>query len=240
MAGFKPESVAAVTPKIGKRFNPYDRFRHGIFIPESLCQYRGISHGAKVLWGRMKRYCGQNGEAYPSLAALAKEVAVSKDQARRYIRELQKRKFIEVDLDNKHYYHNGAGGTPHYYFLWHTCFEDAKDPPIADTPGVPLRTMPALTTGKSATQRESLNKRGNSDSRRPGAVQPLNIFDDDNFGLRPSYLEPLGWEQARELKRIERELPIEVIKENAKAELQPGSRRSKWLRILGERTLVGV
>jgi hypothetical protein len=36
--------------KIGERFNPYKRFP-GIHIPEPVCKYRGLSPGAKLVYG---------------------------------------------------------------------------------------------------------------------------------------------------------------------------------------------
>jgi hypothetical protein len=38
----------AGTP-IGERFNPY-RIFNGIFIPEAICKYRGVSPGSKLVY----------------------------------------------------------------------------------------------------------------------------------------------------------------------------------------------
>ena len=107
--------------KVGERFNPYKRFL-GVFIPEPICKYRGLSPGAEVIYGRLCRYSG-NGDVYPATETLADEVGISERQAREYIRELERAKFIEVDHENKRYRKDGSGGTNTYFFLWHAAFE---------------------------------------------------------------------------------------------------------------------
>ena len=63
-------------PRIGARFNPSllrtPEFP-GSFIPEQLCRYRGLSWGAKGVWGRLRRYAGKDGNAFPSVRGLARE-----------------------------------------------------------------------------------------------------------------------------------------------------------------------
>jgi hypothetical protein len=132
---------------IGERFNPYQGFL-GIFIPEAICKYRGLSLGAKVVYGRLCRYSGVRGEVYPAMATLAHEVGISERQAREYIRELERGKFIEVDRANKHYRKNGSGGTNTYFLLWHAAFDGDRGtarkapPPRQSTAGVPAITGP--------------------------------------------------------------------------------------------------
>src|SRR5882672_8038799 len=83
-------------PPLGQRFNPFKRFT-GAFIPEPICKYRGLSQGAKVIYGRLCRYAGENGDAYPAIPTLADETGMSETQARGYVKELETKKFIEVD-----------------------------------------------------------------------------------------------------------------------------------------------
>lgn len=104
---------------VGERFNPYGRSPLGIFIGESLCRYRGLSPGAKFVYGRLCRYAGENGDVYPAAATLGDEMGISERQTREYIQELERAKFIEVDRENKHYRKNGSGGTNTFFFLWH-------------------------------------------------------------------------------------------------------------------------
>ena len=78
--------------KIGERFNPHKRFR-GIFVPEPICKYRGLSSGAKVVYGRLCRFAGKGGKVYPATTRLADEVGISERQAREYIQELEGREW---------------------------------------------------------------------------------------------------------------------------------------------------
>jgi Helix-turn-helix domain len=102
-----------------------------LFIPEAVARYRGISPGAKVAYGRLCRYAGENGEAHPSFKALANEVGASETQARLYVRELVRGGFMEcaVRLDP-----DGRQTSNRYFFLWHPAFDGAagkarKKPP---------------------------------------------------------------------------------------------------------------
>ena len=146
---------------IGERFNPHKRFR-GIFVPEAICKYRGISPGAKLVYGRLCRYSGQDGKVYPAISTLADEVGISETQAREYVQELERGKFIEVDRENKHYRKNGTGGTNTYLFLWHAAFEGDRGaprnapPPPQSTAGGTLQQTAPLTPAVDCGQRESI------------------------------------------------------------------------------------
>ena len=56
----------------GQPFNPFKRFT-GTFIPEDICRYRGLSPNAKLVYGRLCRFAGEHGKAYPSVATLGAE-----------------------------------------------------------------------------------------------------------------------------------------------------------------------
>ena len=107
---------------VGERFNPHKRFR-GIFVLEAICKSRGLSAGAQLVYGRLCRYAGEDGKVYRATETLAEEVGISERQARAYIQELERGKFIEVDRENKHYRIDGTGGTNKYFFVWHSAFE---------------------------------------------------------------------------------------------------------------------
>lgn len=51
-------------PNIGDPFNPYGMFS-GIWIPESLLKYSALSPSAKLLYGRLARFAGENGRCFP-------------------------------------------------------------------------------------------------------------------------------------------------------------------------------
>src|SRR5689334_9247902 len=106
---------------IGQPFNPYKRFP-GALIPEPICRYRGVSPGAKLIYGRLCRYAGENGEAFPGMQRLAEETGFGETQARGYVKELERERFIAVDRTNRHYRPDGSGGSNNYAFLWHVAF----------------------------------------------------------------------------------------------------------------------
>jgi hypothetical protein len=135
-----------------------------------------LSPGAKLVYGRLCRYAGKNGDAYPALQTLASEVGLAKTQTRKYLRELEAEKFIEIDRRNLHYAASGAGGTYSYWFLWHKAFEGdtgyARKSPRSGT-GLPksgrVQKTTRVTPPETRTQRES----GLRESRARG--KPVRI-----------------------------------------------------------------
>jgi hypothetical protein len=102
----------------GEAFSPFRIFR-GLFVPEALARFGGISQGAKLAWGRLARYAGQNGECFPAMETLGVELGVTERQARRYVSELVNAGFLRRTSR-----FNGAGQTSNgFEFLWHAIFE---------------------------------------------------------------------------------------------------------------------
>jgi hypothetical protein len=121
--------------RVGQVFNPYKLFT-GIFIPEALLRYRGLSSGAKLVYGRLSRYAGENGECYPSIPALAVEIGLSSTQTRTYVHELRDQRFITIE--------SRAGTSGMFSFLWHEAFfgvkgDPRKIPPLRKTGPPPTR-----------------------------------------------------------------------------------------------------
>ena len=87
------ESQTSGALQPGRPFNPF-RFFTGIFIPEALVRCRLISPGAKLAYGRLARYAGQNGRCFPAVETLAHEIGVGGRQAQKYLAELEKVKLI--------------------------------------------------------------------------------------------------------------------------------------------------
>src|SRR5450755_3329406 len=79
--------------QLGESFNPYGLFT-GIFMPEAICKYRGLSPGAKVIYGRLCRYAGKDGSVYPAVNTLADETGMGETQTRTYLKELENGLFI--------------------------------------------------------------------------------------------------------------------------------------------------
>jgi hypothetical protein len=146
---------------IGEPFNPYKQFP-GIFVPEPICRFKGLSAGAKMIYGRLCRYAGKDGAAYPSISMLGAETGIGETQARGYIKELEHERFIAVDRENRHFRKDGSGGSNGYVFLWHSAFLGEagalrKAPrPLRKTEGVPPRKTEPLTPAENRTRRESV------------------------------------------------------------------------------------
>ena len=104
--------------RIGKYFNPWRRY-HGIFIPEQLLSFTGISPAAKLCYGRLTRYAGKEGKCFPRQDTLASEIGVSERMIREYLRELEIGGFIET-------LRVGLGHPNQYRFLKHKVFEDEQ------------------------------------------------------------------------------------------------------------------
>src|SRR6266550_917989 len=79
--------------QLGQPFNPFGLF-NGIWIPEALVKCTSISAGAKLAFGRLARYAGQDGRCYPAVSTLASEIGLGARQAQKYLSELEKVKLI--------------------------------------------------------------------------------------------------------------------------------------------------
>jgi hypothetical protein len=103
----------------GQPFNPFGLF-HGIWIPDALVRAKGISPGAKLTYGRLTRYAGQDGNCYPAVPTLASEIAISVRQTQKYLAELER-----IELIRRVPRISDSGQTSNaYVFLWHPLFEE--------------------------------------------------------------------------------------------------------------------
>jgi len=121
MSGQRSASAAGyVSLAVGQPFNPFRVF-NGIFIPEALVRSKELSAGAKITYGRLTRYAGENGECYPAVPRLAAEIGMGERQTQRYLAELERKKFIRR-LPRV----LGHGQTSNaYVFLWHPILASA-------------------------------------------------------------------------------------------------------------------
>ena len=103
---------------IGKRFSPYKHFRRVSVIPNTLMQYTGLSHGAKLVWARLAQYAGADGRAYPAVGTLAQEVGLKKRQTQNLLAELKSEGFIESEL--------GPRANAYFFILHPALVEDRK------------------------------------------------------------------------------------------------------------------
>jgi len=102
----------------GEAFNPYRMFT-GLFIPEGLARASCVSAGAKMAWGRLARYAGEDGLCFPTVKTLGGEIGVGERQAQKYLAELEKACLIR----RVERFANRAQTSNTFEFLWHEIFE---------------------------------------------------------------------------------------------------------------------
>src|SRR5436853_6532664 len=104
--------------QIGQPFIPFRLFT-GIFIPDGLVRAPSISAGAKLAYGRLVRYGGQDGACFPAVPTLASEIGVSVRQTQNYLAELERNGLIRRRT------RLGVSGQQSnaYQFLWHALLE---------------------------------------------------------------------------------------------------------------------
>ncbi len=121
--------------KIGEAYNPYKLFV-GVFIPNAILRHKALSHGAKITWGRLAQYAGENGEAWPNYETLAAELGIDRRQAIRYANELKEHNFIKTIA---------TGKSNKFIFLWHEVLEESLRGDRYDTPEVTDMTPHEVT-----------------------------------------------------------------------------------------------
>src|ERR1017187_6405929 len=108
----------APTLQVGRAFNPFGLFT-GIFIPEALVRSTTFSAGAKLTYGRLARYAGQDGNCYPAVPTLASEIGVSVRQTQNYLAELEEQRLIR----RVRRFAGPAQTSNAFQFLWHRLLE---------------------------------------------------------------------------------------------------------------------
>ena len=116
-------------PVPGDAYNPWRMF-NGCFIPNAVLRCPELSARAKLVFGRLCQYAGENGEAFPSYRSLAREVGVERRCAMKAVRELEEFRLIK---SVSRWRNDGAPASNVYIFLWHEIFQQAVAGP---TPGV--------------------------------------------------------------------------------------------------------
>jgi len=109
----------APTLQVGQAFNPFGLFT-GIFIPDALVRSMTISAGAKLTYGRLARYAGQDGNCYPAVPTLAAEIGMSTRQTQNYLAELERHKLIRRLCR----FAGRAQTSNAFQFLWHVLLEE--------------------------------------------------------------------------------------------------------------------
>ena len=155
-------ATSNTSPERASFFNPYRRF-HGSFIPEQVSRMRCLSMGAKVIYGRLCRYAGKDGKAYPSMRALALEIGASESQARQYVRQLQDAALIHVQAV--------PGRSNRYRFLYHDVFRKAAEIENEGTVPRPGRASGSASTTPPESNHPPLPNPGAEESQRRGSSE---------------------------------------------------------------------
>jgi len=143
--------------KPGDPFNPFRLF-NGLFVPEALARHRGLSPGAKLAYGRLARYAGQDGQCYPAVPTLAREIGVGLRQAQKYLGELERVKLIRR---SSRFSEHGQTSNQ-YQFLWHPIFDQGVNDNAPE--GVNDRSLPPVNDcSYKENQCEESHSEDNSD-----------------------------------------------------------------------------
>lgn len=113
--------------KVGEPFSPYRVFT-GIFIPDALVAYTGISAAEKICLARLYKYAGRTQKCWPGQDELAAELGADIRSVQRYIQHLQEAGFIKVQQ-------RGMGTTNEYVMIGHRVFEEDDEAPELESGG---------------------------------------------------------------------------------------------------------
>lgn len=103
--------------EVGQVFNPYQTW-WGSFIPNWLLRRKEVSHGAKLIYGRLAQYSGKTGICRPRQQLLADETGMCERQLREYLTELKNLRLIRS-------IQRGLGLSNEYLFVWHEWIKEA-------------------------------------------------------------------------------------------------------------------
>jgi hypothetical protein len=112
---------------------------NGIWVPESLLKYPDLPPSAKLLYGRLARFAGEDGRCFPSVETLAAELGMTVRQIQRLIGKLCTAGFLRRDL---RYRPNGSQTANAYVFLYHAS--------LAPFPVTTDRDCPKAEDGRTA------------------------------------------------------------------------------------------
>ena len=74
------KSQTACPLQVGQVFIPRRVLNSGVFVANGLLASRLVSNGAKLLWARLARYAGTNGQCFPLLPTVAAGLGRSQRQ----------------------------------------------------------------------------------------------------------------------------------------------------------------
>ena len=161
----------------GDLYNPW-RIFVGCIVPNVITRRTDLSPTAKLIFGKLCQFAGENGQAYPSYGTLAKEVGVERRQAMRGVKELVDFGLIRPEGRVKE---NGAYTSNIYVFLWHRIFfsDDSTCPDVKnDTRGdvtkdTTPRCHPRHQVVSDMTPKENHTRESNSEETTTKQIRLL-------------------------------------------------------------------
>ncbi len=205
--------------RIGEPINPYNQFLCAP-IPLGVLEDPKLTHGAKLLYGRLMLFSGKDGQCNPSNQTLAKKLAVSPDSITRWLGELRRQGYITTKF-------NGQGGTPDHTFRMHTnllesmkntvesadlrseCQTGALSPQICGIDSGNLRRQASAKTPSAykeetiqiETIHETTSSFGGDSVAEAEPEQPIESTTTNALSVSETELEPIPFEHARETLR---------------------------------------
>ncbi len=161
----------------GEAFNPFRMFT-GVFVSEALLGMKGLSAAAKLLYGQLCRYAGEDGNAYPSYSTLGKDLGLSKRQVMRVASEL---KDAELITTRKRRIAGTNQQTSNVFeFIWHGEFAPKaprlpRDPEGGDTGD--LGGDEIVTLRESSEESPKEEKHTQQQLHRPSTREPSAAGD---------------------------------------------------------------
>jgi len=164
------------TPVIGEPWN-FNVVLEGYLIPRTVLSDKKLPPGARLLWGVIRQHCFQDGCCYASDETLARRLAVSDRQLRRYANALQSAGLLRTTAR--------PGKTPIRVLIAEARF-DGKIRPRADTSvrgGGQIR--PGGRTDPSGTYKEDGLLNGVLKGKAGGDPKPVSPEDPELATRKP-------------------------------------------------------
>lgn len=155
--------------QIGEPFNPYKMFVVSC-LPAWLEPRTEISWTAKGLYGRLCRYAGNDGLAFPKIASLARDIGVSRSAIDRALAELKRHRLIAASQ-------RGFRRSNSYVFLYHEWInENLATSSTTYQDGIATSSTTLLATSDSTHIRESIEENHNPKRENDGARKHRDHF----------------------------------------------------------------
>lgn len=132
-----------------------------------------LSHAAKITYGRLLRYAGRRGIAYPTVEVLAVEIGTSTRSATDYIKELKDFGLIGVEK-------LGGKNTNQYYFIWHAIFDNTLEKKLRQNPAYYAESCVPTTQNPAYPKEEKQLKKGAVGAQNSGQAVPKRVIEESH------------------------------------------------------------